>query len=79
MTARQEWPPSGAPARWLTTRSHLALARIHRSTIVKLDRVKEMQPSFSSDFIVPLTDGAELRLSRAYRERLERRGLGASP
>jgi two-component system LytT family response regulator len=53
-----------------------AFARIHRSTIVNLDRVKEIQPWFSGDYVVLLTDGTKLRLSRAYRERLERRGIG---
>jgi two-component system LytT family response regulator len=46
-------------------------ARIHRSTIVNLDRVKEMQPWFSGEYIVILRDGTRLKLSRGYRERLE--------
>lgn len=45
-------------------------ARIHRSTIVNLDRVKEMQPWFSGDHIVVMRDGTQLRLSRRYRLRL---------
>ncbi len=50
-------------------------ARIHRSTIVNLDRVKEIQPWFSGDYVVLLTDGGKLKLSRAYRAQVEARGL----
>ena len=45
-------------------------ARIHRSTIVNLDRVKEITLGDGGDFVVWLQDGAGLRLSRGYRERL---------
>src|SRR5215212_733939 len=48
-------------------------ARIHRSTIVNLDRIKEMQPWFSGEYVVLLADGTKLKLSRWYRERLEQR------
>jgi two-component system LytT family response regulator len=47
-----------------------AFARIHRSTIVNLDRVKEVRPWFAGDYLVKLHDGGELRLSRRYRDRL---------
>jgi two-component system, LytTR family, response regulator len=47
--------------------------RIHRSTIVNLDRVKEMQPWFSGEYTVILRDGTQLRLSRGYRDKLEER------
>lgn len=42
-------------------------ARIHRSTIVNLDRIKEIQPAYSGDAIVTLTSGQRVRLSRGYR------------
>ena len=45
--------------------------RIHRSIIVNLDRIKEMQPHFNGDYIVVLADGQQLRLSRTRREHLE--------
>jgi two-component system LytT family response regulator len=45
--------------------------RIHRSAIVNLDRVREMQPWFSGEYTVILRDGTQLRLSRVYRDRLE--------
>jgi two-component system LytT family response regulator len=48
-------------------------ARIHRSTLVNLDRVAEIQPWFSGDAMVLLQGGAKLRLSRSYRQALEER------
>jgi len=47
--------------------------RIHRSAIVNLDRIKELQPYFHGDYIVVLHDGRQLRLSRSRREQLMRR------
>ena len=46
--------------------------RIHRSTIVRIDRVKELAPWFHGDYRVTLKDGTELTLSESYRERLKR-------
>src|SRR5690606_28020662 len=43
--------------------------RIHRSTVVHIDRIKELHPMFSGDYEVILRDGTELALSRNYRER----------
>jgi len=45
--------------------------RIHRSAIVNLERIRELQPAFHGDYAVILRDGTELTLSRGYRERLE--------
>ncbi len=45
-------------------------ARIHRSTIIRIDRVKELQPMFSGDYAVHLEDGTKLTLSRSYRSTL---------
>lgn len=45
--------------------------RIHRSTIVNLDRVRELAPLFHGDYAVRLRDGTELVLSRSYREKLQ--------
>lgn len=44
--------------------------RIHRGTIVNLERVREIQPWFSGDHIVVLADGTKLRMSRSYAPRL---------
>lgn len=47
--------------------------RIHRSTIVNLERIKELQPAFHGDYSVLLRSGARLTLSRTYRDRLQQR------
>jgi two-component system LytT family response regulator len=44
--------------------------RIHRSTVVNFDRIKELQPLFHGDYLVRLRDGTELTLSRTYKEKL---------
>lgn len=46
--------------------------RIHRSTIVNLERVKELQPFFRGEYVLVLNEGTTLKLSRGYREHLER-------
>lgn len=45
--------------------------RIHRSAIVNLSKVKELQPWFRGDYRVLLNNGAQLTLSRSHRERLQ--------
>jgi two-component system LytT family response regulator len=45
-------------------------ARIHRSTIVNLDRVRELQPWFHGDAVAILRDGTRLQVSRTYRDAL---------
>lgn len=45
-------------------------ARIHRSQMVNLDRVREIQALDSGDYKVTLQSGLELSLSRRYRDRL---------
>jgi two-component system LytT family response regulator len=45
--------------------------RIHRSTIVNLERIRELQPAFHGDYVIILQDGTELALSRSCREKLE--------
>ena len=44
--------------------------RIHRSAIVNIERIKELRPWFHGEYQVLLTNGAELTLSRSYRDRL---------
>ena len=41
--------------------------RIHRSTIVNVERIKEMQPLFYGEYAVILNDGTRLTLSRSFR------------
>lgn len=44
--------------------------RIHRSTIVNLDRLRKLSPSFAGEYAVVLHDGTKLKLSRGYHERI---------
>jgi len=44
--------------------------RIHRSTIVNLDRVRVLEPWFHGDYHVVLRDGTQLTLSRGCRRKL---------
>ncbi|HXE61368.1 MAG TPA: LytTR family DNA-binding domain-containing protein [Gemmatimonadaceae bacterium] len=44
--------------------------RIHRSTIVNFDRVREIQPWFHGEYIALLSDGTKLVVSHAYADRL---------
>ena len=41
--------------------------RVSRSSIVNADRVRELQPMFSGDFVVVLRDGTKVAGSRRYR------------
>ena len=45
--------------------------RIHRGTIVNLERVRELQPYFRGEHVVVLHDGTRLKLSRHRRRALE--------
>jgi len=45
-------------------------ARIHKSAIVNVDRVKEMHPMFNGDQTLLLRNGRQLTLTRTYRAKL---------
>lgn len=45
--------------------------RIHRSTIINIDRVKELQPYSKGDYIVILINGTTLRMSRNRKDKLQ--------
>ena len=45
--------------------------RVHRSLIVRLDRVREVRSGSHGDGTIRLTCGAELRFSRRYREAID--------
>jgi two-component system LytT family response regulator len=47
--------------------------RIHRSTIVRIDRVTELIPDLHGDFQVRLKDGTMLAMSRTFRSHFEER------
>ncbi|MDZ7716359.1 MAG: LytTR family DNA-binding domain-containing protein [Balneolaceae bacterium] len=50
----------------------LHFVRIHRSCIVNINMVKEIEPWFSGDAKVILKNGESLKLSRNYKDNLER-------
>ncbi|HKJ34092.1 MAG TPA: LytTR family DNA-binding domain-containing protein [Balneolales bacterium] len=43
--------------------------RIHRSVIVNMDRIKEIQQWFNNEYTVILKDGTELTMSRGYKDK----------
>ena len=45
--------------------------RVHRSSIVNVARIEEIQPWFNGEYIVVLRDGTKVQSSRGYRARLE--------
>jgi two-component system LytT family response regulator len=44
--------------------------RVHRSAIVNVERIAELQPLFSGEYSILLQDGTKLTLSRNYKEKL---------
>jgi two-component system, LytTR family, response regulator len=53
--------------------------RIHRSTIVNLERVRALKPDADGEYRLVIHDGTELRLSRRYRKQVQSRlGVCAS-
>lgn len=44
--------------------------RIHRSAIVNMDCIKELQPWFRGDFQVILRDGTKLTMTKSHRKKL---------
>ncbi|HVH13445.1 MAG TPA: LytTR family DNA-binding domain-containing protein, partial [Longimicrobium sp.] len=57
-------------ARMEQTLDPATFVRIHRSTIVNMDRVQQMEPWFSGEYLVHMADGTQLRMSRWYRDRV---------
>ena len=47
--------------------------RIHRCTIVNVDRIQELRSSFNGEHVVLLRSGTRLTLSRGYRDALQAR------
>lgn len=51
--------------------------RIHRSLIVNVRRIKELQPAMHGEYVVTLENGVRLQSGRMYNEKL--RALAANP
>jgi two-component system LytT family response regulator len=45
--------------------------RVHRSTMVTLDRVRRLRPHTTGGYFLMLEDGREIKLSRWYRNRVD--------
>lgn len=45
--------------------------RVHRSTIIQINRIQELQPWTHGDYYIILRDGTRLAASRNYRENLQ--------
>lgn len=51
--------------------------RIHRSVIVNVGRIKELQPAMHGEYVITLLNGVRLQSGRMYSERLK--ALAANP
>lgn len=47
--------------------------RVHRSTIVNVDRIQELRSSFNGEHVIVLRSGVRLTMSRGYRDVLQER------
>jgi two-component system LytT family response regulator len=45
--------------------------RIHRSAIVNIERIRDIQPLFKGEYVITLTSGKRLKSSRGYRHELQ--------
>jgi len=56
-----------------TRLGHRQFLRVHRSTLVNVDRIKTLRPSLYGDYSILLRDGTKLTLSRGFRETVLKR------
>jgi two-component system LytT family response regulator len=70
--AQKSWLMRGTMSAMEGQLANRGFARIHRSALVNLDRVREMKAVDNSDYMVLLSDGTVLKLSRKYRSFLNR-------
>jgi two-component system LytT family response regulator len=45
--------------------------RVHRSTIINIERIKDIQSVFKGEYVITLTSGIRLNSSRSYRRQLQ--------
>lgn len=45
--------------------------RIHRSTIVNIERIKDIRPVYKGEYVITLTTGVSLKASRGYRREIQ--------
>ena len=58
-------------SRLATELETLGFVRVHRSALVNLDRVREVETAGHGDGTLVLADGTRVRLSRTYRRGFE--------
>jgi two-component system LytT family response regulator len=46
--------------------------RIHKSTIIRMDAIAEMHPHFNGEYKIIMKNGSQVKLSRSYKEALQR-------
>lgn len=46
--------------------------RVHRSTVVNLERIKNIQPLFKGEYLLTLISGEQIKSSRGYRHELQK-------
>lgn len=51
---------------------HKTFFRIHRSSVVNIERVRDIQPLFKGEYIITLTSGVQIKSSRGYRQQLQK-------
>jgi two-component system LytT family response regulator len=54
----------------MESRLKVGFVRIHRSTLVNVERIREVQPWVKGDYVVILQDGTRLTTGRTYRDRV---------
>ncbi len=57
---------------WVERLAPHGFVRVHRSAIVNVDRIKELEPWFHGEYVVHLKDGTKLTSSAAHSEALHR-------
>jgi DNA-binding LytR/AlgR family response regulator len=67
LTAHEEYALDAFNVEALETQ----FVRVHRSTIVQVERIVRVEPSANRDAVLTLRDGKTLRVSRTYRSRLD--------
>jgi two-component system, LytTR family, response regulator len=56
---------------WLENRlDPVRFARVHRSTIVNLERIRELIPLYRGEYMLVLSSGRRLASTRKYRDRI---------
>jgi len=46
--------------------------RIHRSTIVNIEQIAELEPYYNGEYIIYMKDGSQHKLSRSYKDQIDK-------